>query len=257
MNRNTKLILLVSLFALVCLAILWGRWFPDNRQQELDQEGVGYSDIGNPMDAHAPQEVHLTDADGVDPLRLWIGEPPGAGHPAGGTPAAGSTAPIARPPANGHHGGTSHTPTPIGGERDLPPGWRKYTIQEDDRLWVIATRFLGAGHRYKEILRANPDLREDALRPNRVILIPPREGEAGAAPPNVDLGNRSASSPGRQPAPPPAGNRSYTVQSGDNLSRIAKNELGKSSRWQEIADLNGLSGDSVLRIGQELKLPSR
>ena len=34
MNRNTKLVLVVSLFALVCLAILWGRWLPDNRGQD-------------------------------------------------------------------------------------------------------------------------------------------------------------------------------------------------------------------------------
>jgi len=50
----------------------------------------------------------------------------------------------------------------------------------------------------------------------------------------------------------------YTVQSGDTLSKIAKNLLGDSSRWPEIMNLNKgvLSAPEKLKIGMTLTLPT-
>jgi len=53
--------------------------------------------------------------------------------------------------------------------------------------------------------------------------------------------------------------RTYTVESGDNLSAIAKQELGDANRWREIYELNkDLIGDNpdLIQPGMELKLPS-
>ncbi len=52
--------------------------------------------------------------------------------------------------------------------------------------------------------------------------------------------------------------KTYVVQAGDSLSKIAKEELGDGSRWPEIYELNKeIIGDNpnLIKPGQELKLP--
>jgi hypothetical protein len=49
--------------------------------------------------------------------------------------------------------------------------------------------------------------------------------------------------------------KSYTVKKGDTLAKIAASRLGKSSRWREIAELNGISDPRKLVVGQKLKMP--
>jgi nucleoid-associated protein YgaU len=56
----------------------------------------------------------------------------------------------------------------------------------------------------------------------------------------------------------PTKTKTYTVDSGDNLSAIAKQELGDANRWREIYELNkeliGKNPD-LIQPGMELKLP--
>lgn len=66
--------------------------------------------------------------------------------------------------------------------------------------------------------------------------------------------------PPAPPAPPASSKpdtRSYTVQKGDSLSKIAKRELGSANRWREIFELNKDAIQDPNRIfpGQVLKLP--
>jgi nucleoid-associated protein YgaU len=51
--------------------------------------------------------------------------------------------------------------------------------------------------------------------------------------------------------------RTYTVQPGDNLSRIAKQIYGDASRWREIYNLNRdkIENPDLIYPGQELDLP--
>ncbi len=58
------------------------------------------------------------------------------------------------------------------------------------------------------------------------------------------------------PAAPPA---TYTVQSGDSLSKIAKHTLGDANRWREIYEANReVIGDNpdLIKPGQQLRLPA-
>lgn len=52
---------------------------------------------------------------------------------------------------------------------------------------------------------------------------------------------------------------SYTVASGDSLSKIAKNHYGDAAKWHQIYEANkdiiGSNPDKI-EIGQELTLPS-
>lgn len=47
----------------------------------------------------------------------------------------------------------------------------------------------------------------------------------------------------------------YTVKSGDSLSRIAANVLGNMAQWPQIASLNSISAPYVIYPGQVLQLP--
>jgi nucleoid-associated protein YgaU len=55
----------------------------------------------------------------------------------------------------------------------------------------------------------------------------------------------------------PAGAQSYTVVSGDTLSKIAKKFLGSANHWHEIFDANRdqISNPDMIRVGQVLKIP--
>ncbi|MCD9085619.1 LysM peptidoglycan-binding domain-containing protein [Stenotrophomonas sp. SY1] len=55
------------------------------------------------------------------------------------------------------------------------------------------------------------------------------------------------------------GGQTYTVQSGDNLSKIAKNLLGDGNAWKQIFEANRdvLDDPDKIRPGQTLKIPPR
>ena len=55
------------------------------------------------------------------------------------------------------------------------------------------------------------------------------------------------------------GEQQYTVQAGDNLSKIAKHLLGDANAWKKIFDANSdvLDNPDKIKPGQVLKIPSR
>lgn len=53
--------------------------------------------------------------------------------------------------------------------------------------------------------------------------------------------------------------KTYTLKSGDTLSKVARSQLGDSGRWREIQKLNKLSDADLLKlpIGKVLQLPAK
>lgn len=49
--------------------------------------------------------------------------------------------------------------------------------------------------------------------------------------------------------------KTYTVQPGDSLSKIARDVLGDMSLWPEIARLNNIANPNLIHPGQMLNLP--
>lgn len=86
-------------------------------------------------------------------------------------------------------------------------------------------------------------------RDDEVTVSDPRKRAAAPSPPK-GTGRPSTA----QPVP---SGRTYTVKQGDTLGRIASRELGRSSRWSEIAKLNNLRDPDRLAVGQRLRLPAR
>lgn len=62
----------------------------------------------------------------------------------------------------------------------------------------------------------------------------------------------------REEAGPEAATRTYVVESGDSLSKIAKELLGDAERWPEIYEANKdkIDDPNEIHPGQELEIPS-
>jgi nucleoid-associated protein YgaU len=87
----------------------------------------------------------------------------------------------------------------------------------------------------------------------------PEEKKPDYAPRNYEIPKMDFSDANLEKAPTETKSKTYTVDSGDNLSNIAKQELGDANRWHEIYELNkdviGKNPD-LIQPGMELKLPS-
>ncbi|HUF66708.1 MAG TPA: LysM peptidoglycan-binding domain-containing protein [Gemmatimonadaceae bacterium] len=86
--------------------------------------------------------------------------------------------------------------------------------------------------------------------------------EAAADKPRADFSQvqSGSSTQPAQPAQAPsaAGSaRTYTVQAGDSLSKIAKREYGDASKWNAIFDANRdkIKNPDLIHPGQVLNLP--
>lgn len=51
------------------------------------------------------------------------------------------------------------------------------------------------------------------------------------------------------------GQQVYTVQSGDNLSKISKYFYGNANKYMDIAKANGLADANKIQVGQKLTIP--
>jgi len=126
---------------------------------------------------------------------------------------------------------------------------KTYTVQPGDTLSDIARRELGSASRWREIVAANPQLRNsEVVRTGMKLTIPAKSAAVAKSSAAVDV---------VKPAPV-AGGKTYTVQKGDSLSSIASRMLGSSGRWREIVAANEplLHGSDRIAPGMELTIPS-
>jgi nucleoid-associated protein YgaU len=128
-------------------------------------------------------------------------------------------------------------------------GPRRYVVKQGESFWSIAQSEYGNGAYFPHILRANPGVDPQRVRAGTQIVLPNRNDVVAAAAP-------------RQPQPAAAeqldANTQYRVQSGDNLSVIAKKLYGRYDKWLSIYEHNKeLIGPNpaVLKNGMILRLP--
>src|SRR4051812_22243500 len=146
-------------------------------------------------------------------------------------------------------------------------GMKQYTVEPGDSLSRIALRQMGANSQANReaIVRANPSLQAD---PDRVVIgrtynIPlTASGNAQAQTPAPDK-TAQPRQVEKTPAPAPikasGGEFWYQVQPGDNLWKIAKDQLGDASTVPAIKELNkdSVKNWNVLPAGTKLRLPAR
>jgi nucleoid-associated protein YgaU len=81
-------------------------------------------------------------------------------------------------------------------------------------------------------------------------------GDAGGTSGKADFSDVSSGSSSTAPAEPAAG-KTYTVKSGDSLSKIAKHIYGDASKWHRIYDANKdkIKNPDLIYPGQEFTIP--
>jgi nucleoid-associated protein YgaU len=134
----------------------------------------------------------------------------------------------------------------------VPPRFVDYTVQDRDTLTGIAAAKLGSAKHVDAIRRANPLKDLDRLKAGDVIRIPEDPANIQGKP-----------AQGAPPPAPPAARQGemleYTVQSGDTLSRIAREKYG-SPTYQDLiynANRDRLASPNSLKEGQKLRLPPK
>ena len=144
---------------------------------------------------------------------------------------------------NRNEGARRNTATP---SRPVAPRreFNKVVVEEGDSLWRLAERHLGSGIAYKRIIEANKGLTENTvLSAGLVLKIPVNTEKKSTAAPAAIAVARSG--------------RSYQIQDGDSLWRIASDQLGDGTRWKEIESANPGVNLQVLSIGKVIQLPKQ
>ncbi len=148
-----------------------------------------------------------------------------------------------------------------------PSEWPKsYVVKDGDSLEGIAKRHYGAGEgikpsNIKRIYEANKGILKspERLSIGQKLTIPAPSGSGTNL--NAVVQTTTPSNPSPKPAVATSqGHRTYTVKEGDNLWRIAANQLGKGTRFQEILKLNAATlknSEDNLEVGMKLLLPSK
>jgi nucleoid-associated protein YgaU len=128
-------------------------------------------------------------------------------------------------------------------------GPRRYIIKQGDSFWTIARAEYGNAAYFAHIVRANPEVDPGKLKPGMPIILPDKNNVVAAA---------------TAPRQPSAAEQvldqatQYRVQTGDNLSVIAKKLYGRYDKWVSIYEMNKEligSNPGVLKNGMILRLP--
>jgi nucleoid-associated protein YgaU len=139
--------------------------------------------------------------------------------------------------------------------RPVAPMVRHHTIETGDTLEGLARTYYGDIRKLGLILAANPGLKDPRqLKIGTVVVVP--EDASATRPHHAAALPAAAEDPGRAAAQPEG--KTYRVQEGDTFYRIAARQLGSSSRWEELYELNrGLVRDDPrrLRPGMVIRLP--
>jgi nucleoid-associated protein YgaU len=115
---------------------------------------------------------------------------------------------------------------------------RRIVVKAGDSLWKLAQSLLGDGHRWKEIVAANPGI----ANPTHIV-------------PGMTL-NVAGSVPTAPATPSAPANSKVFVHKGDSLWRIAQAKLGSGAFWGCIAKANPMILDADrIYAGQLLDLP--
>lgn len=158
----------------------------------------------------------------------------------------------------------------------VPPEFFEYTVQPGDTFEAVSKRFYGSSDGGGAITRMNGNASAAKLMtPGRTIKIAkdPRNIQGQPVETSRDVVVKEPTvaeatlTPKAQPQPSVLGKslstkqRTYVVQSGDSLSKIAKKYYDNASEWERIYEANTLAkggtmkGPHDLRVGAVLVVP--
>ena len=152
------------------------------------------------------------------------------------------------------------------------PAARENAAIQAGMTGAVNTRAVRRRASMDDLLSANRDrpARADRHRTEKLKSLLGKDAESAAkAKPALAVSEtkKVAEAPAEKPAndkpakksyrQPVAKARTYTVKDGDDLTRIALRQLGKSSRWPLIVEVNpDLKNPDRLQVGMQLRLPN-
>lgn len=169
-------------------------------------------------------------------------------------PVVGAPAPAQRPASQ-----VSVAPAPSQSPAPAPapkaaPKVDTYTVKSGDTIVGIWSQLTGSERGWEKLLAANPGLEPERLKIGQVIKVPDASASAPARTPAAAATTTVATSEHGTV------NGSYTVTSGDTLSRISEKVYGSSKLWKQIYDANKetIGEDPTrLKVGQVLHIPAK
>ncbi len=149
--------------------------------------------------------------------------------------------------------------TSAGGQNAAKPGVvpteaavETHRVQQGDTMSSLAECYYGSAKFTRFLIESNPQIQDpNRLRVGMTVKIPAKPSEHTS--PRATATGRPPGSENRD------GRRTYRVQPGDTFYGIAQDQLGDSSRWEELFELNKeiVHGDPKrLQVGQVLVLPT-
>jgi nucleoid-associated protein YgaU len=140
-------------------------------------------------------------------------------------------------------------------------GGRTHVVQKGETIAQIAQAAYGSQNYWPYIIRANPGIVAEKIRPGMTINLPDESEVKGTT--SSSSSSNSATPAGAEIKPdttggPIDGKTEYEVQSGDSLARISMKLYGNSAKWQAIYDLNKdqIGPDPAkVKVKTVLKLP--
>ena len=173
-----------------------------------------------------------------------------------GNPATDTAAKDADP---GHTQAKGNEGNGDGDHEAVPAGMRQYTAEKGDNLSKIAAKLMGKNTKATRdaIIKANPSLQKnpDGITAGKTYLVPSKDGDS-TTPNSGNSDTRTVLGPTTRPI----GNDTvYTTKQGDNLWRIAIEQVGSSTAVAQIRELNKdviKKGDSI-QPGMKLRLPPK
>lgn len=141
--------------------------------------------------------------------------------------------------------------------QEHPVGTKPYTAEKGDSLSKIAAKMMGKNTKANRdaIAKANPSLQKnpDSITAGKVYLIPTQDAQPSVPPGSSTGDTRTAL------IPTPSSETIYTTKPGDNLWRIAVDQVGSGTAVSQIRDLNKdvlKKGDTIVP-GMKLRLPPK
>lgn len=104
-----------------------------------------------------------------------------------------------------------------------------YKVVAGDSWWSIASNKMGSGLKMEELAAFNGKTTSTTLYVGDIVKIPTSSTALKY--------------------------KTYTVKKGDSWWSIAASQMGNGAKYKELADYNGTSSDTILYVGDILKIP--
>ena len=135
----------------------------------------------------------------------------------------------------------------------------EHRVFPGESLWKIAQEYYGDGGRWRELAQHNGLSNASVLKVGQIIRVPnvQQAAPATSAAPAVETAVETSNTPtAPEQESAPSNVTEHRVFPGESLWQIAQQYYGNGGRWREIADFNGLSSASVLKVGQLIRIPN-